>query len=125
MSAYVRLLKKSVLTPVKEFHRDWIDELAKESEDKQARNKSVLLSCPFMWDATRRYGPDLGCIFPLQIIQVRTFFHKCLAALAWFDSICSQVDRQDKASWEGIIYLDPVSEDSFSPRCLGRLSQMQ
>lgn len=60
MSAYVRLLKKSVLTPVKEFRRDWIDELAKESEDKQARNKSVLLSCPFMWDATRRYGPDLG-----------------------------------------------------------------
>lgn len=53
------------------------------------------------------------------------FSQECLAALAWFDSICSQVDRQDKASWEGIIYLDPVSEDSFSPRCLGRLSQMQ
>lgn len=55
---------------------------------------------------------------------VKKIPHKSVQQL-WFDSRCSQVDRQEKASWEGIIYLDSVSEDSFSSRCLGRLSQRQ
>lgn len=48
-----------------------IDELASECEGKQAESKRVFLSCPFLWGATRRCGPDLQCVFLQQMIQLR------------------------------------------------------
>lgn len=64
-SVYFGVLKALVLILEKECHHNSTDGLARGNESKVARSKvffSVLFS------ATRKYCPDLGCIFLFQII---------------------------------------------------------
>lgn len=41
--------EKLFLIPVKENLSNRVDEIARESEDKQAKSKSFLPLCPFLW----------------------------------------------------------------------------
>lgn len=52
-SVYGGILKKEVLTPPKEYLSNRMDELARESGDKQAKSQSFLLAWPFMGYAAR------------------------------------------------------------------------
>jgi hypothetical protein len=60
-------MEKYILIPVKECLGNRTDGLARESENKQAKGKSFLLSCLSM-TAARRCGLDLGWVFPPQMM---------------------------------------------------------
>lgn len=85
-SVNIGIPKKSIRTPVKEYTCNRVDELASESEDKQANSKNFLPSCSLMWAATRQCGPDLGWVFPLQINeqqQQQKIPHRCAQFLGF------------------------------------------
>lgn len=76
-SVCIGILKQQGLTPGKECPNNRIDEFACQSESKRAKSKSFLFSCPFMWVVIRRCGPDLGWVFPPQMILSRKFPSDC------------------------------------------------
>jgi hypothetical protein len=60
-SVHTRTPKKWALTWVKGWLSKRVDELASEAENKQAKGKSFLLPCPFLWSASRKC--DLGLVW--------------------------------------------------------------
>lgn len=60
-----------------------VDELAIDSEGKQANSKSFLLRCPFL-PAASRCGPDVGWVFPPHMIQSQNIPHRCAQLLRFY-----------------------------------------
>lgn len=65
------ILEKWVLIPVKECLSNRINELARESEDRQAKSKIFFTPHPFIYAIYRRWSRALGRVFPPQMTPSR------------------------------------------------------
>jgi hypothetical protein len=65
-SLYIGITKRQGLMAAKKGLSSRVDGLASESEGKQAKSKSLLPPCPFMWAATRTFASDLGWVLHLK-----------------------------------------------------------
>lgn len=77
-SVYTGIQKSQILALVKECLR--VDGVARKSEGKHGKSKSLLPACQFTRSASRKYLPDSQYVLPAQKIQSRKSLQVCLAA---------------------------------------------
>ena len=90
--------KEIALMQVKKCLSSSIDELASQSEDKQATSKNFTLPWSLTSAAMRKCGPDLGWASPLKIIRSRKFHAGAPSSLGVSDFRDSSVGSQDRPS---------------------------